>query len=82
MRSCYQHTCSSRHGSHGGLHNDLAPHYTVVQSQKAVSAHFTSKQMLPFGFAERYKCCYTCHSNVRKQLYYSVSKFFVTMNSI
>ena len=28
--------------------------YTAVQSQKAVSAYFTSKQILPFGFAERY----------------------------
>ena len=27
--------------------------YTAVQSQKAVSAHFTSKQILPFGFAEQ-----------------------------
>ena len=27
---------------------------TAVQSQKAVSAHFTSKQILPFGFAEHY----------------------------
>ena len=25
--------------------------YTAVQSQKAVSAYFTSKQILPFGFA-------------------------------
>ena len=25
----------------------------ILQSQKAVSAHFTSKQILPFGFAER-----------------------------
>ena len=25
-----------------------------MQSQKAVSAHFTSKQILPFGFAEQY----------------------------
>ena len=28
--------------------------YTAVQSQKAVSAHFTSKQILPFGFAQQY----------------------------
>ena len=27
--------------------------YTAVQSQKAVSAHFTSKQIPPFGFAEQ-----------------------------
>ena len=26
---------------------------TPVQSQKAVSAYFTSKQILPFGFAEQ-----------------------------
>ena len=29
-------------------------HYTTVQNQKAVSTYFTSKQILPFGFAERY----------------------------
>ena len=28
-------------------------HNTAVQSQKAVSAYFTSKQILPFGFAEQ-----------------------------
>ena len=28
--------------------------YTAVQSQKAVSAHFASKQILPFVFAEQY----------------------------
>ena len=26
----------------------------LMQSQKAVSAYFTSKQILPFGFAEQY----------------------------
>ena len=38
--------------------------YTAVQSQKIVSAHFTSKQILPFASAERYdmKCfpAFTC----------------------
>ena len=28
--------------------------YTAVQSQKAVSAYFTSKQILSFGFADQY----------------------------
>ena len=28
--------------------------YTAVQSHKAVSAYFTSKQILPFGFAQQY----------------------------
>ena len=28
--------------------------YTAVQSQKAVSAHFTSEQILPFDFAKQY----------------------------
>ena len=27
------------------------PMYPAVQSQKAVSAHFSSKQILPFGYA-------------------------------
>ena len=26
-------------------------YYAALQNQKAVSAHFTSKQILPFGFA-------------------------------
>ena len=30
----------------------LKPDYTSVQSQKKVSAHFTNKQILPFGFAD------------------------------
>ena len=29
--------------------------YTAVKSQKAVSAYFTSKQILPFGFAEQFR---------------------------
>ena len=29
--------------------------YTAVQSHKAVSAYFTSKQILPFRFAEQYR---------------------------
>ena len=29
---------------------------TAVQSQKAVSAYSTSKQILPFGFAEHFWC--------------------------
>ena len=28
--------------------------YTAMQSQKAVSAYFTSKQILPFAFAVQY----------------------------
>ena len=28
--------------------------YSAVQKQKAVSAHFTSEQILPFAFAEQY----------------------------
>ena len=29
--------------------------YTAVQSQNAISAYFTSKQIQPFGFAEQHK---------------------------
>ena len=29
--------------------------YSTMQSQKAVSAYFTSKQILPFGFVEQYR---------------------------
>ena len=35
------------------LHNSDGDYKTAVQSQKAVSAYFTSKQILPFGFAEQ-----------------------------
>ena len=34
--------------------------YIHKQTQKAVSAHFTSNQILPFGFAEHYTYTYTC----------------------
>ena len=37
---------------------------TAVQSQKAVSAHFTSKQISPFGFAEQVSpACIINHSD-------------------
>ena len=32
---------------------------TVVQSRKAVAAHSSSKQLLPFGFAEQ-SACFVC----------------------
>ena len=31
-----------------------APIYTTVQNQKALAAYFSSKQLLPFGFAEQH----------------------------
>ena len=34
--------------------HDLPIHYTAVQSQKVVSAYFTSKQKPPFGFARQW----------------------------
>ena len=37
------------------LHQCVTQHYAALQSQKAVSAYFTSKQILPSGFAEQYK---------------------------
>ena len=41
--------------------------YTAVQSQKAVTAYFSSKQLLPFGFAEQYS---TYHWNCSEYLVY------------
>ena len=38
--------------------------YTAVQSQKAVSAYFTSKQTLPFGFAASRHCLLAWQSSV------------------
>ena len=35
------------------LHNRLHDKNTAVQRQKAVTAYFTSKQLLSFGFAEQ-----------------------------
>ena len=35
------------------LHNRLHDKNTAVQSQKAVTVYFTSKQLLSFGFAEQ-----------------------------
>ena len=32
----------------------IVPLYNVAQNQKAVFAYFTSKHILPFGFAEQY----------------------------
>ena len=32
-------------------------YYNATQSQKAVTAYFTSKQLLPFGFAAQYADC-------------------------
>ena len=46
--------------------------YSAVQSQKAVSAYFTSKQILHFGFEEQYcivlltkKTDGVLHANIR-----------------
>ena len=36
--------------------------YSAVQSQKAVSAYFTSSEILPFGFAKQY-CCHPLNVN-------------------
>ena len=38
--------------------------YSTAQSQKAVSAHFTSKQILPFGIPEQY-CRASYHGGQR-----------------
>ena len=43
--------------------------YATVQSLKAVSAYFTSKQILPFGFAEQYALVYVIwHEGTQYQL--------------
>ena len=33
--------------------------HTAGQSQKAVTAYLSSKQLLPFGFADQYTCVYS-----------------------
>ena len=40
-------------GIHVRIHNAIADLYAAVQSQMSVSAHFTSKQILPSSFAEQ-----------------------------
>ena len=42
-----------RRGRHGKGISWLGYAYTAVQNQNAVSAYFTSEQILPFGFAEQ-----------------------------
>ena len=37
---------------------DTVEQYTALESQNAVSANFTSKQILPFGFVRYYSCRY------------------------
>ena len=43
--------------------------YAAVQSQKAVSAYFTSKQILPFGFAEQHACEHGAEETRWAQIY-------------
>ena len=40
-----------------------SPHdiHSAVENENTVSAHFISKQILPFGFAELYCCRYSHH---------------------
>ena len=47
--------------------------YTAVQSQKEVSAYFTSKQIMPFGFAEQYSM-YHVYRTCRVVWYTNLSK--------
>ena len=41
-----------------------------MQSQKAVSAYFTSKQILPFGFADQYSSMVSL-GNLAQCMYYA-----------
>ena len=45
---------------------------TAVRSQKAVSAYFTSKQILPFGFAEQNTSIDLCVILLTKHLNFPV----------
>ena len=40
----------------GGRGHSGRANHTAVQSQKAVTAHFSSEELLPFGFAEYHRC--------------------------
>ena len=43
--------------------NSQTDNYSAVQSQKTVSAYFTSTQILPSGFAEQNWYISLCHHN-------------------
>ena len=52
--------------------------YTAVQSQKAVSAYLTGKQILPFNFAEQYTAVKSQGGNylLQQLLLFSIVKQF------
>ena len=45
-------TIIRKHVQYEIMYNNII--HTAVQSQKAISAYFTSNQILPFSFAEQY----------------------------
>ena len=49
-------------------------HY-VVQSKKTVTAHFSSKEWLPFGFAEYNKYTFSAGTDFRRQNLTSIWRF-------
>ena len=62
-------------------------HHTIytnsaVQSQKALSAYFTSKQILPFAFAEQNGCYYAFNPSTAKLLYWNFTylKYCVSLS--
>ena len=57
--------------------NDLFNYCTALQSQKAVSAYFTGKQILPFCFARR--CTYYPNYKVKRYIIKILIKVFVNL---
>ena len=63
-----------------GLTTDVFSDYrTAVQSQKALSAYFTSEQIVPFGFAEEQSSTFKsglnahhCHAILEVYLFYII----------
>ena len=54
--SAYQMTCETYRSPRRNLsRRSVLVTYSAVQSQKAVTAHLNSKQLLPFGLARQYR---------------------------
>ena len=60
-----------------GHHGAPQWRYSAVQNQKAVAAYFTSKQLLPFGFAEQYYC----HRTGRELNLFPISEYTVILSA-
>ena len=67
------------------MYININTYYTSVQSQNAVSAYFSSKQILPFGFVEQYRGIIQSYPSWNISIsttYVNKSKYLDILNSI